>query len=216
MAVKDAARFEAVASGVNKWIMSVALIISAAWALYTYRDVPRREDLKSQSNLVIEVHAEQLQVPGHSGLFVEGVVTVKNQGNRNTRLLFNPRGQVQITRLAFVDGRPSFETSDTASIFMWAGRAPESKTSLQGGVDYLPFVQQVQHPGLYLLSFSAERDPWDVDRAGGHGAGDRKLAWTGATYVSVAAIDTAANKRLQRTARARRPEVQGVRRKALE
>jgi hypothetical protein len=185
MIVKDHARFEAVASGVNKWIMSLAVLVGGAWTLYVYRDVPRREYLKSQSNLVVEVEAHQLRVPGNRRLFVEGVVTVKNVGSRNTRLLLNPRGQVEVTLVAFADGQQSFGVPDTASIFMWAGRAPRSKTSLQGGIDYLPFVQEVQQPGLYLVSFSAERDEWDVRQVGGHGEGDRKLTWTGATYVTV-------------------------------
>ena len=191
--MKDPSRFELIASGVHKWILSVAIVIGAAWTLFVYQDVPRREFLKAQSNLVVRIEAHQMRVPGDSSLFVEGVITVKNVGTRNTRLLLNSRGQVEVTRLNFLGDSLSFGKPDTASIFMWSGQSPASKTSLQGGADYLPFVQRVDQPGLYLVSFSAQRDQWDVDRAGGHGKGNRMLTWSGATYVTVEAFDAAAN-----------------------
>ena len=194
----DPTRFEAFASGVNKWAMTLAIIVGGVWALYTYRDVPHRERLKreseelaaelaTQSNLVLQVEANQLVVPDSPRYLIEGVVSVANVGSRNTRLILDPKGQVEVTRVtSFENGEPQFGDSDTTSVFMWADSPPESKTSLRGGTDYLPFVHEVQEPGLYLVSFSANRDEWDVKKAGGHGEGERPLSWTGATYVTVA------------------------------
>lgn len=184
--VKDPQRFENIASGVNKIVLTIAVIVGGCWSLFVYRDVARREALKAQSNLIVRVEAAQLVVPEDPSLYIRGIVEIRNAGTRNTIMILPSRGQVEIARVDFdKEGRDRFTSRDTTQVYMWADRAPTSKTSLMGGMDDLPFVQRVSGPGVYLVSFSVLRDSVDVLMAGGNGPGDRKLSWTGATYVVV-------------------------------
>jgi len=190
-----------VASAIQNILLSLAIIVGAAWTLFTYRvlrakrkaeaelaDLERR--LLTEPSIEIQISSTWRKHPVATGYIINIVVTTANVGTRNTTLFFpDSRKPLGITRVNLSQtGDIELDDSIELGIPLGDGSKVLSRgTVLRAGAKTtLPFVAWVEKKGVYLLAFSTTPTITEIQDTIDSGAPpDSKITWTGRSYAVI-------------------------------
>ena len=154
-----------------------AILIGGVWTLYTFRSLKERRSVElnqrelerkllQQALVDVEIEASQQTIPNDATRYVEVLVKLRNEGNRDLRIDFGEY-VLAVAKVAF-DERGKMELSDIEHypyIVLWGDgedtcprhypyHVLEARTTI-----CIPFFFQVNSDGAYYVQFSAPFSP---------------------------------------------------------
>lgn len=198
--------------GVRNVVAVLAIAIGGCWTLHVFDAELRVQNAQAQLDklrgetaqiearikapLILKLALEQRQTDDGKRYLLP-LVSIDNVGYRGTTLDISDRPLRVARVIATKDGSPEF--GDTRSTFKFKLRSPEEDndksghigqvshvTILPGQQKTLPFLLEIEGPGMYLVEFRArtsatDRDEWNLAGA----PTDRTMDWAAAAYVQV-------------------------------
>ena len=137
------------ADGIRNNILSVAVIIGGAWAIFQFGVVQwpeTRKALFAQAEVNVKVDAKEERIADAQS-YIAGRVELSNIGTRNVFLDYSS-GRLLVQRLVGADGGIPRWAEDQTPPLEWASRVLRS-----GEIDTLTFVVPVSAQGLYRVAF---------------------------------------------------------------
>jgi len=175
--------FKNFATGVQNWVIAVAVVVGGAWTLYTFvtLDMQGRaeRELFRQAQLKIEIDAAQ-ESPEGADQCIAAIVRITNTGSRNTFLDYsgNP---FSVTKIEFDQKGNSRFGQELKQRHLLS----QSRVLRTGEAVEYPFFVTVSEPGMYLVQFRVYLPEGELEehlKAGGSQGG---IFWLGSTYVNV-------------------------------
>jgi len=183
----DAGWFSKWASAIQSVALTIAVLIGGGWSWWTFRHQENLRALQEQAALDIQVDACQVRVPSDTGLYIKGFVTLRNLGSRNTHLPLEYKGILVSRVTPGEDGGEKFEAPRQTGFFGRPDATPMKQVIvLYGGITRLPFLVQIQKPGIYHVFFFVQRSmPDTIVAERGQVSDGKPWNWVGGTYVVV-------------------------------
>jgi len=174
--------FKNLASGMQSWIVSVAVLVGGGWTFYTFvaLDMAKRaeKELFAQAQVNIKIAAREEDL-GNGRSCVVAIVEVANAGGRNVFLDYSEK-PFSVRRVSFDQAGNSHFGEELFQPNLWGSRV------LRGGeTDQYPFLVSVRDPGMYIVQFRVplpQREMEEHLRAGGPPG---KIYWQGSSVVNV-------------------------------
>lgn len=197
----DPDRFQKMAAGVQSWFLSMAILIGGGWTLYTFQSQLQvanaraqlarlQRDLEESPRIELYLEFNPLTVHENSGnRYFEGVLHVKNVGNKNTALLLG-QDSVKVYKVNFDDKMaPDLKLFQSIDMPIDENTRIGSLIAQASSTTSVNFVFCIQEPGLYMVRVKAPRQISERNEAleaGGRATDpETGISWSALRYLAV-------------------------------
>jgi len=199
--IKDHARFNNIASGIQNIVLVVAIIVGGLWTAFTFSTLStkykaqaeiteldlknaRTKDEIAEKGAVIDIKLEAKQEPltDDDKYCISVLAKITNTGVKNTIVDLSQESPLTAYLISFNDDGTSNRREAVAQ-----SDYSLSKTVVRSGYTIqLPLFIKVRSKGLYILDFKIKLDENEIliDNAK-RGTKSDNIYWKGATYVLI-------------------------------
>jgi len=175
--------FRNLASSVQSWTLSIAVIIGGGWTLYTFVALDLEEkaqrELFAQAQVSVKVLARQ-EIFDSCSTCVAAFVELTNTGRQNVFLDYT-EAPFSVNEVLFnSDGSSRLGDEIRQANYLWASRVLRS-----GETVAYPFSVKVPNAGMYLVQFRVPLPEAEMKYHRDVGGSAGKIYWDGATIVTV-------------------------------
>lgn len=196
--IKDADRFQKVASGINSYLVAFGLIIGAVWTYHTFNAELHvqnataqleklNRDLAKEPRLEIDLEIQPLTTGSSKTRILIGRLLVKNVGTGPAVLSLGDTDNppFRLYEVGWSKGHEDWKHAVSFFVLLDKGEKLGEMIVPSGSTNQARFAVSVSRPGLYVLVLKTPRTGNETVHAKVMGATLSKVYWRGANYFWV-------------------------------